>query len=127
MIFQEPSRKRKKPNPSGDEHEQQGHVATGADNDGASVQKEDAEDSNKDNGYTDDLMLLHKEIEKENPCKKVVKSLMSKTFEGRRAWIVNECSLVSDILNMFPPLSTPKYVSMQSLREKLFTVSLWYL
>ena len=112
MTFQEPPSKRKRPNPSDDNIDQQGHVGGDVDNDGAGVE-DGADASDKDTGYTDDLMLLHKELEKEKPTKKVVKSLMSKTFSGRRAWILNECSLVSDILNMFPPLSTPKYVSIQ--------------
>ena len=81
MTFQEPSKK-KRPNPSDDDTDQQGHVGGDVDNDGAA--------SDKDTGYTDDLMLLHKELEKEKPTKKVVKSLMSKTFSGRRAWILNE-------------------------------------
>ena len=112
------TKQKKRPNPSDDNIDQQGHVGGDVDNDGAGVE-DGADTSDKDTGYTDDLMLLHKELEKEKPTKKVVKSLMlmlmlmSKTFSGHRAWILNKCSLVSDILNMFPPLSTPKYVSIQ--------------
>ena len=71
MTFQETPSKNKRPNPSDDDTDQQGHGGGDVDNDGAA--------SDKDTGYTDDLMLLHKELEKEKPTKKVVKSLMSKT------------------------------------------------
>ena len=36
---------------------------------------------------------------------------MFETFEGRRAWTDNECPPVTEILNMFPPLNSTKYVS----------------
>lgn len=61
--------------------------------------------------YTENLMLMHKELEKEKPCKKEIKSLMLKTYAGRREWIQNECPPVSEILNLFPSLSSARYVS----------------
>ena len=49
MTFQEPPSKKKRPNPSDDDTDQQGHVGGDVDNDDAA--------SDKDTGYTDDLML----------------------------------------------------------------------
>ena len=63
------------------------------------------------NGYTENLMSLHKELEKEKPCKKRLRSLMLHTFEGRRAWIDGEGAPVVEILNRFPPLEIKRYVS----------------
>ena len=67
-------------------------------------------DEESSDDYTGNLMLIHKELEKEKPCKKEIRSLMLKTFAGRREWIQNECPPVSEILNLFPSLSSAKYV-----------------
>ena len=87
LIIQEPSAKRKRLN------------------------EEDPDDNIETNSYTDNLMLLHKELEKEKPCKKLMHSLMVHTFQGRRAWIDGEGAPVVEILNRFPPLESTRYVS----------------
>ena len=58
-------------------------------------------------------MLLLKELEKDKPCKKDVRSLLFHTFDGRRAWIDNECPPVNDILKRFSPFNSAKYVSLK--------------
>ena len=55
LLFQEPSSKRKKPNPDDNNAtDHQGHVASGADDDGVDIEGKDMEASDKDSGYTDD-------------------------------------------------------------------------
>ena len=68
----------------------------------------DNADKESGDDYTGNLMLIHKELEKDKPCKKEIRSLMLKTFADRREWIQNECPPVSEILNLFPSLSSAK-------------------
>ena len=61
--------------------------------------------------YMECIANLNEELEKDKPKRKTLKSLMSCTFAGRRKWITTNRPLVPEIVQTFPLLKTPKYVS----------------
>ena len=58
----------------------------------------------EENGYDDNVAALAEETAKSEPSRKVIKSLMAKTFTKRRQWIFDECPRVQDVVDKFPPL-----------------------
>ena len=54
--------------------------------------------------YDDNVAALAEETAKSEPSRKVIKSLMAKTFTKRRQWIFDECPRVEDVVDKFPPL-----------------------
>ena len=61
--------------------------------------------------YKESITKINEELEKEKPKRKKLKALMSSTFAGRRHWITTNRPLVPEIIQTFPLLKTPKYVS----------------
>jgi len=63
--------------------------------------------------YDDEVEELRKEWKEPKPKKKKIRSLMNATYKRRRDWINESLPLVPEILQLFPPLRTSKYVSLR--------------
>lgn len=61
--------------------------------------------------YGKETERLAQECAKEKLKKKRVRRLMEATHLGQRAWVENDLPRVSEVLEKFPPLKQPKYVS----------------
>ena len=73
------------------------------------------EEDNDELSYTDALIELHKEWEKNKPKKRKIKLLLKASFKKRRLWIDNDCPSVSDTFNTFPMLRKKQWVSITKL------------
>ena len=58
----------------------------------------------EDSTYDDNVASILEESGLENPNRKVLRTLMRKTFARRRQWINDSCPKVEDINAKFPPL-----------------------
>lgn len=67
--------------------------------------QQDAYTEEEEIEFEQNVLDLIEEHSKDNPDKKVLTSLMTKTLPKHRHWITDECPKVEDILLRFPTLS----------------------
>ena len=71
--------------------------------------------SSEEEEYQTNLKKLKTKWEKKKRSSKSIRELMDATYGGRRDWILNHEPPVSEVLDMFPPLTVHDMVCCNSL------------